>query len=122
MTDRMFPLQANRSRDAQPGPLQIPWSIAEKAYGVYASLYGRDQTLECLARRGGFGVSEMDTLYPEWRKEVDEIELLQAEVVRLRECLSSIANLPAVWVSHADVSNVLLRAKEIAAKAVEDKP
>lgn len=27
--EKMFPLQTSRSRDVKPGPIQIPWSIAE---------------------------------------------------------------------------------------------
>lgn len=81
-TSRMFPLQT--SRHAPPGPVQIPWSVAEKAYGAYAREYGRSQSLERLAERGGFGWCEMDTLYPNWREEVSEIAKLKAELGQLR--------------------------------------
>jgi hypothetical protein len=80
----MFPLQT--SRHAPPGPTSIPWSVAEKAYGAYAREYGKGQSLERLAERGGFGWCEMDTLYPPWRDEVSEI-------IRLRDVLAKIANL-----------------------------
>lgn len=83
MAEKMFPLQP--SRDKRPGPLSIPWSVAEKAYGVYAGLFGRGKTLERLAERGGFGVCEMDTLYPAWRAEVDEITRLRAVIGRAYE-------------------------------------
>lgn len=81
--ERMFPLQAGHSTNARPGPLQIPWSVAEKAYGTYAGLYGRSQTLEQLAKRGGFSLCEMDELYPPWRAEVDEITTVKADRDRL---------------------------------------
>lgn len=43
----------------------VPWSIAEQAYSVYSSKYGRGQSLERLAERGGFGHGEMDMWAPE---------------------------------------------------------
>lgn len=73
---RMFPLQT--SRTAPAGPLSIPWSVAEKAYGEYARRYGKGQSLEHLAGRGGFGWCEMDDFHPGWRKEVDEITRLRS--------------------------------------------
>lgn len=51
---RMFPIQK-----ATP----IPWSLAERAYRTYAEHYGRQQSLERLAERGGFGWSEFLHLY-----------------------------------------------------------
>lgn len=88
---RLFPLQcARRNYPGAAAPLSIPWSVAEKAYGVYASLYGTGQSLERLAERGGFGVEEMDQLYPLWREEVSEVAALRAEVERLRAVLASI--------------------------------
>lgn len=85
---KMFPLQAGYSRDARPGPLSIPWSVAEKAYGVYAARYGRSQSLERLAERGGFGTNEMDDLYPPWRAEVDEIVALRVERDKLQAAIT----------------------------------
>jgi len=79
---RMFPLQTQR--DVPPGPVSIPWSVAEKAYGAYAAQYGRSQSLERLAQRGGFGWGEMDTLYPPWRQEVDELVRLRADLAAAR--------------------------------------
>lgn len=52
------------------GPTDIPWAVAEKAYEEYARRYGREQSLERLAERGGFDVWEMDDLYPAWRSEL----------------------------------------------------
>lgn len=72
---KMFPLQTQR--DCQPGPRQIPWSVAEIAYGEYSRLYGSSQTLERLAERGGFRWGEMDSLFPGWREKVDEINILR---------------------------------------------
>lgn len=86
---RTFPLQPDRK--AKPGPVNIPWSVAEKAYGVYALRFGKDQTLERLAERAGFSWSEMDMFLPDWREECSEIDALRAklsaserEVERLR--------------------------------------
>ncbi len=82
MADRMFPLQISRP-PTKPAPIAIPWSIAEKAYAAYAQEYGHSQSLERLADRGGFHWNEMDSLYPAWRGEVDELAQLRAETIRL---------------------------------------
>lgn len=76
--ERMFPIQSQRGAKAHP--LSIPWSVAELAYSVYAGLYGRSQSLERLAERGGFGPGEMDMFLPDWRERCDEIERLRAEL------------------------------------------
>jgi hypothetical protein len=47
---RRFPLQPTGS---------IPWSVAEVAYTAYVRRYGRSQSLDRLAARGGFGHSEL---------------------------------------------------------------
>jgi hypothetical protein len=77
-TDKLFPIQ--NERGARPHPLQIPWSVAELAYSVYSSRYGRQQTLERLSQRGGFGPSEMDEYLPDWRERCDTITALQAKL------------------------------------------
>ncbi|GAA2867023.1 hypothetical protein GGQ99_001347 [Aminobacter niigataensis] len=68
----------------------IPWSLHLRAWDVYAKKYGRSQTAERLAERGGFGTQELDIFVPGWRDEVSEITRLQealaaaeAEVERL---------------------------------------
>lgn len=82
---RMFPLQT--SRHAPSGPRQIPWTVAEIAYGEYSKRYGSSQSLERLAERGGFGWCEMDDLHPTWRKEVSEIARLEEELAALRKMI-----------------------------------
>ena len=62
----------------QGGP-SIPWSVAEIAYAEYARRYGRSQSLQRLAERGGFYVNEMDEYHPRWREEVGEIARLTRE-------------------------------------------
>lgn len=75
---KTFPLMASRGdENTKPGPFRIPWSVAEIAYGAYAAKYGREQSLERLAERGGFYWGEMDDLHPEWRDEVSEIVALR---------------------------------------------
>ena len=37
----------------------IPWWLAEVAYDYYAERFGKEQSLERLAERGGFGWSEI---------------------------------------------------------------
>lgn len=78
MSAKMFPLQTERG--SPTGPRQIPWSIAELAYGEYSKRYGSSQSLERLAERGGFGWGEMDEYYPNWRKDVSEIEQLKRQL------------------------------------------
>ena len=73
-TEKMFPIQTQRG--AVPHPLSIPWSIAELAYSVYAANYGKGQSLEYLAQRGGFGPGEMDMFLPGWREMCSEINRL----------------------------------------------
>jgi hypothetical protein len=75
---RTFPLQPDRK--AKPGPVNIPWSVAEKAYGVYALRFGKDQSLARLAERQGFSWSEMDMFLPGWREECSEIDTLRAKL------------------------------------------
>ena len=52
-----FPLQAYDFQSRKPKT--IPWRFAEEAYREYAARYGKQQTLERLAERGGFGVEEI---------------------------------------------------------------
>lgn len=87
---RRFPLQADRPDRAAPGPFEIPWSVAEIAYGAYAAKYGRSQSLERLAERGGFGWSEMDRFHPAWRTEVVEIDRLRALLADCRAWMTGV--------------------------------
>lgn len=63
-----FPLQ--RSRHQLNEPSSIPMALAEKVYENYAKRFGTQQSLQRLGQRGGFGIEEMDQLYPKWREEV----------------------------------------------------
>jgi hypothetical protein len=77
---KLFPIQRDydRRNPPKPHPTKIPWSIAELAYSVYSHRYGRDQSLERLAQRGGFGAGEMDMFLPDWRERCSEIASLTA--------------------------------------------
>ena len=68
--EKRFPVQGEHVRLApEPGQEHgatkhrergwVPWAVAEAAYKVYAVKYGKDQSLEMLAKRGGFGWSEL---------------------------------------------------------------
>ena len=48
----------------------ITWEAHLKAYEPYAKRYGRSQSAELIAERGGFGDCELDELYPEWEKHI----------------------------------------------------
>ncbi len=49
--------------DTRPFPIQqggeVPWWLAEIAYEYYASQFGREQSLQRLADRRGFGREEL---------------------------------------------------------------
>ena len=68
---RPFPVQRTYQRPS-PGVHclaveSVPWHVAERAYLEYARRYGGGRTLERIAQRGGFGESELDSMYPDWR-------------------------------------------------------
>ncbi len=114
---RVFPIQkAARGYKGAAAPLSIPWSVAEKAYGAYASRYGTDQSLERMAERGGFGVEEMDALYPPWRNEVSEITTLRAALSREREAR---ARADRDYAAHVDQIEEECRVEREAREAAE---
>lgn len=59
--NRPFPIQGwDKGKSVQPS--SIPWWLAEIAYEYYAEQFGRLQSLERLAERGGFGRGELLSL------------------------------------------------------------
>ena len=73
MADRTFPIQG-----FAPG---VPWAAAEQAYETYAKHFGKEQSLERLAERGGFGLHEFACLYlgtVSFRKDMMEDHIGQA--------------------------------------------
>lgn len=44
----------------------IPWDIHLKIYEGYSARYGKSQSAEGMAERGGFGYGEAIEFYPEW--------------------------------------------------------
>ncbi len=67
--DRRFPIQAEdvgRVHPRRPAGT-VPWSVGVAAWERYAARYGRDQSVERIAERGGFGFGEMHLfLGPSW--------------------------------------------------------
>lgn len=63
MSERRFPIQRGGTVD---------WVAAEQAYAAYAKSFGREQSLDRLAERGGFGIYEFCRLYRDgaWRRDV----------------------------------------------------
>jgi len=62
LDSRPFPIQREWHRDGRWGErceCSVPWWLAEVAYTEYVRLYGRQQSLERLAERGGFGREEL---------------------------------------------------------------
>jgi hypothetical protein len=76
MSARTFPVMYDRHDS--PGPSQISWKLAEKAYSAYTARFGRGQTLERLADRGGFWANELDVFIPDWRREASQVKKLEA--------------------------------------------
>lgn len=69
-SERSFPIM-REGRDARgyrvSGTLYVPWKIGEEAWQRYAAKYGRGQSVERIAERGGFGEYEMDEFRPGWQ-------------------------------------------------------
>lgn len=61
MAEKLFPIQADYGdrREADKPKTYVPWWLAEIAYAHYASKFGTQQSIECLAERGGFGRDEL---------------------------------------------------------------
>jgi hypothetical protein len=60
--ERMFPIQSDWTGKTTMSACSIPWKEAEIAYRGYSALHP-GQTLEQLARRGGFGHQEFYAYY-----------------------------------------------------------
>jgi len=84
---RVFPVIYWQSKNAKPGPMTIPWEVAEYAYSVYSSRYGRSQSLERLGERGGFHASELDDFVPDWRERASRITQLERELAQAQSDL-----------------------------------
>lgn len=67
--ENWFPLQHDHSPHGER--FRIPWRIAEKAYEIYSKRYGNSQSLDTIARRGGFSVLEIIMLLSD-EKDVGE--------------------------------------------------
>jgi len=61
--EKTFPMQG--------GPA-ISMSLAAEIYKKYSDLYGTSQSLERLGERGGFGWSEIESLYRMWHKKYSQ--------------------------------------------------
>lgn len=84
--ERRFPIQM--SPWAAPHPLSIPWETAELAFSVYAAKYGRGQSLERLAERGGFSAGEMDKFFPTWREHAASCSAQARQLEAMRAALA----------------------------------
>jgi hypothetical protein len=74
-------VQVGTRSDREPPSLvaRIPRSVAERAWVSYARRYGRDQSLDRICERGGFGAGELDMFAPGWREEVSELAILRRD-------------------------------------------
>lgn len=52
----------------------IPEELAKKVYEIHAKEYPTGQSFQEFKRRGGFGINEMDLLYPNWRNELPKTQ------------------------------------------------
>jgi hypothetical protein len=121
---KRFPINGNNGT--------IPWGVAEQVYIEYCKQYGNSQTIETMAARGGFAISELDMFHPNWRpheqaleriKELEEIlergrEVLSSDLVRIqtRDIGSDLAI--SQWMS--DVDEALQREEDKQDKQEED--
>lgn len=48
----------------------ITYEAHLRAYSIYSAIYGKEQSADRLAERGGFGEEELDIFYPEWRNHI----------------------------------------------------
>jgi len=67
--DRLFPVLVDPWDPRPTSPKRIPWEVAERAYSGYTARYGKYQSLERIAERGGFGARELDMWAPGWDRE-----------------------------------------------------
>lgn len=54
------PVQGTHSKKIPPGTIE--WTEHEEVYAVYALQFGRSQSAERIAERGGFGYEEAEKL------------------------------------------------------------
>ncbi len=75
--EKLFPIQGEHIHGfrANREAGHVPWAVAKAAYDVYSRLYGKDQSLERLAERGGFGWSELVWLLRGGHKKDEEGQL-----------------------------------------------
>lgn len=66
---KRFPINGNNGT--------IPWGVAEQAYIEYCKQYGNSQTIETMAARGGFAISELDMFHPNWRPHEQALERIK---------------------------------------------
>jgi hypothetical protein len=66
VTRDLFPVQRDDKRVRGPR-LFVPWHIGAEAWAAYAKKYGKNQSAERIADRGGFGEDEMNMFRPGWR-------------------------------------------------------
>ena len=66
--DLLRPVRFQDCKETNTPAGKIPFVVHLRAYGVYSEMFGKSQTAERLAERGGFAPGELDVFYPEWRK------------------------------------------------------
>lgn len=77
--NRQLRLHIERLKLAQPAPgvrmfpmlhdePKIPWTLAEYIYEMYSTLHGKQQTLERIAERGGFGWAEIPFMIKDFKR------------------------------------------------------
>ena len=52
----------------------ITYEAHLRAYAIYSAIYGNSQSAGRLAERGGFGASELDVYYSEWKNHIIDSE------------------------------------------------
>lgn len=111
--ERRFPIQASYG-NKQPHPLSVPWSVAEKAFSIYAGRHGASQSIDRIAQRGGFGAGEMDDYYPPWREETSENLSLRQRLVEAEQAIQG-----GILVDQRHLAEAAERIRDLKAKLVE---
>jgi hypothetical protein len=88
-------------RNEKTAPVQrygrIPWDLHVRAWGAYAAKYGKYQSAERIAERGGFDVNELDVFLPGWRDELTAYAQLAAARERIAALEAEIGILTAAY-------------------------
>ncbi len=86
----------------------IPWRVHRLAWEAYAKKYGKQQSAERIAERGGFGCEEMDMFVPGWREMVEGSPAQAVDLEQFRQPVQDwLDDAQASMEEHGDYDGVL---------------